>query len=71
LESSSTFHQVTINDFTWELYALQMENLQAVVAGTVGGDRGYLVLQQASAEECPELVNSILLPVLEAFSIEP
>ena len=68
LDSPSKFNEVTINNLTWELYALQEENLQAVLAGTVGNDGVYLVLLQTSADEDPGLINSILSPVLEAFS---
>jgi pimeloyl-ACP methyl ester carboxylesterase len=71
LDPPSKFNEVTINNLTWELYALQEENLQAVLAGTVGNDGVYLVLLQTSADEDPGLINSILSLVLEAFSIEP
>jgi len=69
LAAPDKFNEVIVNEFTWELYAMAEGEVQAVIAGTSSDGMVYLILLQASADEGPALIEAVLSPALEAFTI--
>ncbi len=56
------------NGLTWNLYAVEVQNLKIDFALSEGEGRGYVVLLQSSAKEHDALYDSVYLPAIDALT---
>ena len=69
LDAPNKFNEVAFDEVSWTLYELSSDEMQVIVAATVAGENTYLMMLQASPDEIPGLLGSVLQPALESFSV--